>query len=66
MSGRYVKVADDGVCIELTPDEWAVALDALERVQADQSNGYSPWNRGALTRTVRKLTAAAVQLRRTG
>lgn len=66
MSGRYVKVAEDGVLVELTPDEWAVALDALERAQADRGNGYSPANRSALTRAVRKFGDAAGQLRRAG
>lgn len=63
MPGRYVKIGDESVSIELSPDEWAVALDALQRVQVDRDNPYSPWNRAALSRTVRKLTDAASQLK---
>ena len=63
---RYVLIGDGQVSIELTPDEWAVALDALEKKHSDRDNGYSPANKGALYRIVRKFTEAASQLRKEG
>lgn len=66
MSGRYVKVADDRVALELTPDEWAVALDALLKTHNERNNDYTPWNKAALGRTVAKMKDAASQLRRAG
>lgn len=72
---RYVLIPDGQVVIELTPDEWAIALDALEKAHADRTGviaaatgtpPYSPSNRGALYRVVRKLNDAASQLRKEG
>ena len=60
---RYVEIADSQICIALSPDEWAVALDALNRVQVDRGNPYSPNNRSALTRAITKLDNASEQLR---
>lgn len=61
---RYVLVPDGQVSIELTPDEWAVALDALEKAHADRvNNGYSPPNKAALYRAARKFAEASEQLR---
>lgn len=54
--------SDENVLIELAPNEWAVALDALERVQADYGNGYSAAMRQALARAVRKVQDARDQL----
>lgn len=59
---RYVEVGDKQVIIMLAPDEWAVALDALQRVQVDRDNPYSLHNRAALTRAVTKFDDAAAQL----
>lgn len=56
--------SDENVLIELAPNEWAVALDALERVQADYGNGYSAHMRQALARAVRKVQDARDQLTR--
>lgn len=60
---RYVKVNDQEVLLEMTGDEWAVTLDALEKARADPPQDYTPWNLSALTRTINKLLVAAVQLR---
>jgi hypothetical protein len=51
------------VALALTPDEWAVSLDALEKAHSDRDNGYSPANKGALYRSVRKFLDVADQLR---
>lgn len=63
MPGRYVLIQDGAVSIELTPPEWAVALDALEKSHSNAENGYSPASRGALYRTMRKFQEAAEQLK---
>jgi hypothetical protein len=60
---RYVLIQDNQVSIVLAPDEWAVTLDALEKAHSNRDNGYSPENKGALYRSVRKFTDAAEQLR---
>jgi hypothetical protein len=59
---RYVLVPDDSVIVPLTPQEWAVALDALEKVHSDRDNGYSPVSKTSLYRVVRKFAEAANQI----
>lgn len=54
--------SDENVLIELTPQEWAVACDALERVQGDYGRGYSRTMDQALSRVVRKLGEAREDL----
>lgn len=61
---RYVEVErEDGVLIELTPHEWAVALDVMETVHSDTANKYSPYNRAAIWRAVEKLRRGQEQVR---
>ena len=59
---RYVLVPDNAIIVPLTPDEWAVALDALEKAHSDRDNGYSRASKGALFRVVRKFAEAANQI----
>ena len=63
MSDRYVLIPDGNVSIALTPTEWAVVLDALEKVHSDRTNGYSPMSKAALYRSVRKFQEATEQLK---
>lgn len=64
MPDRYVLIQDGNVSIELSPTEWAVVLDVLEKAHSDRANGYSPISKAALYRSVRKFQDAAQQVRK--